>query len=704
MNTSAMPLRAGLVAAWMRERLRWRPEKTASAQTWARHMLIVGAVVATPLVLFTAYRYITTTEQRLVEREAIKVAEVIAQHALATRVVYSSAFAQETLRPLPSADDFLNRVGEKSRHLGTESYVYRWLPPRDSKTHLDAFQRWAWVQLERQAHSPPEVQPRWEAVWRLGTWEDRRLLRYVRPVPFSASRCADCRMLLSAPGAEVANAPAENTLGLQGALEILVPIEQVEVFAAVRSRRTQSMVIGLGAVGFMLVSMLAMLAARQQRGLARRYEQLAKVDVLTGLPNRLEIENRMRERLALAQRLDEGLGVMFIDVDDFKNINDSLGHAAGDQILQVLAERMSAVLRDGDLIARYSGDEFVVLLSNISDAAPLASIATKLLDAVAPVVRVMDTDIFVTLSIGVAHFPSDGADAPTLLKHADAAMYRAKDKGRNGFQFFAAEMNAAAFEKLHMSSHLWHALQRNEFLVYYQPKADARNGDVAGFEALVRWNHPEQGILLPGRFIPHAEYSGAIEPLGELVLGAALAQLRAWGPLFTGTMAVNLSMRQLYNPELPAMVRRSLARCGVAPERLELEITESMVSLNPEIAVRTLTELGKLGVSIALDDFGTGQSSLSYLLRFPIRTLKIDRSLTVDVPESANACAIARAIIALARSLNMRVVAEGIEQPGQQGFFQREGCDELQGYLLGAPLPAAEATDLLEKRRAQSPG
>jgi diguanylate cyclase (GGDEF)-like protein len=428
------------------------------------------------------------------------------------------------------------------------------------------------------------------------------------------------------------------------------------------------------------------------------------VDLLTGLANRLEIEGRMRERLEEAGRSGRGLGVMFIDIDDFKNINDSLGHAAGDEVLKAVAERMSSLLRGGDLIARYSGDEFVVLVSDVADPGSLAHVATKLLEAASPVLRVQDNDIFVTLSIGIAHHPADGADAETLLSNADSAMYRAKEKGRNGFQYFAAEMNAAALEKLQMSSNLWRALKRTEFVVHYQPKEDARHaGLIVGFEALVRWNHPDHGLLAPGRFIPHAEYSGAIEPLGEWVLGAALAQLRAWGPAFEGNIAVNLSMRQLYNPSLPAVVRRELARHAIDPCRLELEVTESMVSANPEVAARALTELHRMGVSIALDDFGTGQSSLAYLMRFPIRTLKIDHSFTSNVPACADSCAIVRAIVALARSLRLRVVAEGVETPEQKAFLQREGCDEIQGFLLGAPMPAHVATQLVEKDRGRRP-
>lgn len=650
---------------------------------WAspRYIFLLGAALVAPLLIYVAYRVIGETEQRVVEREALKIAEVVSQYALVARKsrpvdppgrhVAGVVSDLVEVRPAKSKElpaERTNRTSETPQHLGAEAYSYRWLNldgvENDS---IDAFQRWALDEFRMQGTRMPTGMVEWSPAWQHDVLAGKRVLRYMRAAP-SISR------------------PAE-------AIEVIVPLDQAAIFAAVHARATQNLIICAGAFGLCILTGLAIRAARRQRMLARQYEQLAKVDALTGLPNRLALEQSMHERLRMASRANQGLGVMFIDLDDFKNINDSLGHSAGDDVLREVARRMKRSIRDIDLLARYSGDEFVLLVSNIADPKDLAIISSKLLHAVSPVIPVMNNDIFVTLSIGIAFYPTDGDDGPTLMKHADSAMYRAKENGRNGFEFFATEMNTAAFEKLQMSSNLRHALVRNEFLVHYQPKADAWTGRIIGFEALVRWAHPEYGLLLPGRFIPHAEKTGAIEPLGEWVLRAALSQIGAWRDAgkFDGTIAVNLSMRQLYNADLPLMVLRALADHNVSAHQLELEVTESMVSHNPELAAQTLRELSRMGVSIAIDDFGTGQSSLTYLMNFPISTLKIDRSFTSGIAESENARSIVRAIIALAKSLHLRVVAEGVESAAQRAFLVEEGCDELQGYLIGQPLVAGEA-------------
>jgi diguanylate cyclase (GGDEF)-like protein len=439
--------------------------------------------------------------------------------------------------------------------------------------------------------------------------------------------------------------------------------------------------------------------AHSLRGVEREYERLATIDGVTGLANRISLERHLHDRLCCTATAGNGLGVMFIDVDDFKNINDSLGHEAGDQVLRAISGRMRNALRPSDVVARYGGDEFVALISDVDEPRNLAQVARQLLESVTPAISVLERELFVTLSVGIAHSPADGTDVATLLKHADSAMYRAKEKGRNGFQFFATEMDAAAVERLEIGCSLWRALRERQFIVHYQPKRRVSDGRVSGFEALLRWDHPRLGILPPARFVPRAEHSGAIEPIGEWVLGAALGQLRNWheSEMFEGTVAVNISMRQLYNTDFPGIVRRALERERMDPAQLELEVTESMVSLNPEVAIRILRELSHLGVCISLDDFGTGQSSLEYVLRFPITKLKIDRAFTAGVGQSERASAIVRTIIVLARNLGFRVVAEGIETVEQRRFFENEGCDELQGFLLGLPMKADEATSLLSR-------
>ncbi|MBL8525207.1 MAG: EAL domain-containing protein [Betaproteobacteria bacterium] len=634
--------------------------------TSPRTIFAFGGLLVAPLLICVVYRMIADTEQRIAEREALKIADVVSQYALAAQKSHLADGVIGDLVEVRGIEPNGQSAGRTDSH--AEVYSYRWLGLNGiERESIDAFQRWAVNEINQHAQQRSAEAMDWAPVWKPGLFAGKRVLRYVRAAP-SALRPAD-------------------------AIEVIVPLDQEAIAAAVHARATQNLVICIGAFGLCFLTVLAVRAARRQRTLAKQYEQLAKVDVLTGTPNRLALEQSMHERLRMASRANQGLGVMFIDLDDFKNINDSLGHSAGDEVLREVARRMKRSIRDIDLLARYSGDEFVLLVSNIADPKDLAVISNKLLHAVSPVIPVMNNDIFVTMSIGIAFYPSDGDDGPTLMKHADSAMYRAKENGRNGFEFFATEMNTAAFEKLQMSSNLRHALVRNEFLVHYQPKADAWTGNVVGFEALVRWAHPEYGLLLPGRFIPHAEKTGAIEPLGEWVLRAALSQIGAWRDAgkFDGTIAVNLSMRQLYNADLPLMVLRALADHNVSAHQLELEVTESMVSHNPELAAQTLRELSRMGVSIAIDDFGTGQSSLTYLMNFPISTLKIDRSFTSGIVESENARSIVRAIIALAKSLHLRVVAEGVETAEQRAFLVEEGCDELQGYLIGQPLVAWEA-------------
>lgn len=659
---------------------------------WCRpeRLLLAAVLILPPLMFVAIHRIVAATEVRIVEAVGVKVAEAAARHVLGVKPADPASVYESLAAGGFDAADGAHGVGDtaarsQERHAdphaprpGVGSYSYRWLAAGAAgATPFDAFQRQAWEELDARAARSPDGPEQWGAVWRFEESDGRRVVRYLRAA-------------FARPGERPTVA-----------LEVVVPLDQVMAFAALQTRGTQYFLIGIGVFGLALLTLLCIhtiQTARRQRELATRYEQLAKIDALTGLPNRLAVEDAMRERLALAARQGGGLGVMLADIDDFKNINDSLGHAAGDEVLQIVARRMREALRDTDVVARYSGDEFVIVVCGVTDAQQLAAIAAKLLEAAGPVISVEKTDIFATLSIGIAHYPTDGADAATLLQHADAAMYRVKENGRNGFRFYATEMNATALEKLRMSSSLRHGLKRNEFLLHYQPKAEAGSGRIVGFEALVRWQHPEHGMLPPGRFIPHAESSGAIEPLGEWVLRAALAQARAWRDAgsFSGTMAVNLSMRQLYNPDLPKLVHKALGDHGIEPAWLELEVTESMVSHNPDMAARALRELHRTGVSIAIDDFGTGQSSLAYLMKFPFSTLKIDRSFSTDVPLCADTCSIVRAIIALARSLRMRLVAEGVESTGQRTFFEMEGCDEIQGYLVGKPMPAHEATRFLE--------
>jgi diguanylate cyclase (GGDEF)-like protein len=424
---------------------------------------------------------------------------------------------------------------------------------------------------------------------------------------------------------------------------------------------------------------------------------LAHHDALTNLPNRMLLMERLSHALAHAHRHGQMVAVMFLDLDRFKNINDTLGHTVGDQLLKSVAERLSECVREDDTVARLGGDEFVIILEKVSGIRDVAGIAQKLINALEQPVMLERQELFVTTSIGISVYPDDGDSADILIKHADTAMYRAKAQGRNNSQFYIADMNERALERLTMENSLRHALERSEFLLYYQPQVDIRTRSITGMEALLRWQHPDFGLVLPSRFISIAEETGLIVPIGEWVLRTACFQNKAWqdAGLPRLHVAVNLSARQFKQPNLVDVVSQTLADSGLESRYLELEITESIAMEHAEETLARLNELKAMGVSISMDDFGTGHSSLSYLKRFPIDTLKIDQSFVQDVLLDSQDAAIAAAITAMARSLKMKVVTEGVETKEQIGFLREHDRDEVQGYYFSHPLPAEAFADLL---------
>jgi diguanylate cyclase (GGDEF)-like protein/PAS domain S-box-containing protein len=432
-----------------------------------------------------------------------------------------------------------------------------------------------------------------------------------------------------------------------------------------------------------------------------RIRALAYHDPLTGLPNRLLFDDRLRVAIADAHRRGQRLAVVFLDLDHFKHINDSLGHKAGDEVLQAIARRVRETLRTGDTVARLGGDEFVLLLTGLRTADEAAVVARKVLEIVRAPVRLSRRDFFITGSIGICIFPDDGQDAEALLKNADAAVYRAKERGRDNCQLFTPIMHTAAVERLEIESGLRQAMGRGELVLHYQPILDLRRREVCGVEALLRWNHPVRGLVSAPEFIPVAESSNLIVPLGLWTLRTALHEVRRWQEITHPrlTVAVNLAARHFQQPELVDHIAAALAETGVAAECLVVEITETQTMQNAAAAALTLARLKELGVQIAIDDFGTGYSSLSYLKHLPIHSLKIDRSFVADITEGKGDAAIARAIIMLAHTLQLTVVAEGVETAEQLQFLEKAECDMAQGFLYSRPLSESDCEAFLQRNR-----
>ncbi|MEA2164631.1 MAG: hypothetical protein QOK37_2758 [Thermoanaerobaculia bacterium] len=429
----------------------------------------------------------------------------------------------------------------------------------------------------------------------------------------------------------------------------------------------------------------------ERKRVEEHIEYQAYHDALTGLPNRRLFRDRLTVALAHARRLKHPLAVMFLDLDQFKIVNDTLGHSAGDELLKTVATRLQAALREEDSVARMGGDEFTVLLADLKTTDDAAKIAQKVLDTVAQSMIIDETELFLTTSIGMAIFPTDGDTAETLLANADRAMYRAKDAGRNSYQMFTPAMNSRALERLSLESDLRHALDRGELELYYQPQINIASGRITGVEALVRWNRPGFGVVGPKEFIPIAEETRLIVPMGEWVLREACRQAREWqnggSPGFR--MAVNLSPRQFQHSDLPQLIASALDTSGLAPGDLELEITESLAMQNTTRTIATLHRLREMGVQIAIDDFGTGHSSLNYLRSFPIDSVKIDQEFVREIEASAADRAIVSAVIGMARGLRLRVTAEGVETDRQLEFLREQGCEDVQGFLFGEPVPAS---------------
>jgi diguanylate cyclase (GGDEF)-like protein len=425
---------------------------------------------------------------------------------------------------------------------------------------------------------------------------------------------------------------------------------------------------------------------------------VAQHDTLTNLPNRTLFNDRLTQAISLADRQRKKLAVLFVDLDQFKRINDSLGHAMGDKLLRSVAGRLMSCVRRSDTVCRLGGDEFVILLTQVEHAEDAAISARKILRAVAAPHIVDDKSLDISVSIGGSTYPADGLDVESLMSQADAAMYEAKLHGRNGYQFYRGDMRTRVAKRLLLEGDLRYALGRKEFLLHYQPKINLQTGQFTGMEALIRWIHPEHGLLVPSVFVPIAEECGLIVPIGQWVLLEACRQSREWTDAGLGTVpvAVNVSAAEFRAKDFLSGVRAALIATGVEPKNLELELTESVLMEDAESAVITLLALKAMGVQLAIDDFGTGFSSFTYLQRFPVDTLKIDRSFVQQIAADPGGINLVSAMINIGKSLNQKVVAEGVENRSQLNFLQDHGCDDGQGYYFSHPVVAEQAGTLFK--------
>ena len=429
-----------------------------------------------------------------------------------------------------------------------------------------------------------------------------------------------------------------------------------------------------------------------------KFNYQANHDALTDLPNRLLFTDRLNTAIKKAKRNNSKIALLFIDLDHFKEINDSLGHDVGDKVLQIVTSRLQKNLRDEDTLARLGGDEFTLILEELSNIQDAPTIATKILTILSDTIEIDNHKLYVSSSIGISIYPDDGENGQNLLKFADSAMYKAKDEGRNNYQFYNETMTKLAFERVIMEVSLREALIKEEFVVYYQPQVDATIDKVIGMEALVRWNHPTMGLVSPAKFIPLAESTGIIVGIDRYVMKTAMNQLALWykegkNP---GVLSMNLCAKQLHQEDFIDILHSLMQESGCRAEWLELEVTESQIMKNPEQAIQILQKISDIGISLAIDDFGTGYSSLAYLKKFPIDKLKIDQIFVRDLPNDEEDIGIVKAVIALAHALNLNIIAEGVEQKEQKEFLVQNACHNIQGYLYSKPIPAQEFRKLLD--------
>jgi diguanylate cyclase (GGDEF)-like protein len=580
-----------------------------------------------------------------------------------------AAFGQFALQN-PSLDELIARTADTlEKGLRPQFSRYLELAPGEARLQLKAGSGWSGIWADQvQFDAVTEAQERFS----IGTREAWLIEDYATEGRHQAS-------------------PVLNDHGIRSGAEVLVwgvhgPYALLGVYSRVSGAFAQDSADFLNAVKNTLA------AALDHRCAQDRLAYLAQFDTLTGLPNRTMYIEQLSQTLRQANRDKRNVGVLFVDVDRFKSVNDELGHSGGDGVLARVAGRLQSCVRPTDTVARLSGDEFALLLEHMATPEEAAMVSERVIASLAKPFRVNGHEVYVSASLGISISPTDGSDPDALLKNADMAMYRAKQAGRNTYRYFLPEMNARAAERLRTETELRGALGRREFVLHYQPKAFIETGLISGFEALLRWNHPQRGLVSPSEFIPILEDTGLINEVGEWVVRQACEQIRAWQSdgLKACPVAINLSARQFNQNGLDASIARILKGTQIDPNLLEFELTESILMSDSEEAVRVLDNMKKCGIRLSVDDFGTGYSSLAYLRRFPLDSLKIDRAFIRHITTDSGEATIAKAIISLAHNLKLRVVAEGVETPAQLDFLREHACDEMQGYLFARPMSAAD--------------
>ncbi len=491
-----------------------------------------------------------------------------------------------------------------------------------------------------------------------------------------------------------------SAIELKSRIDRLVRESESVVFETLHRRKDGCVIdVEINAVGVRVEGRMLLYASAREiterKAAEAKIEFLAYNDALTGLPNRLLVKEHVEMAIPFAERAKTRIALLFLDLDNFKTVNDSLGHPVGDELLKAVASRLKECVRDTDMISRQGGDEFLILLPHVQDTEVITEVSENILEHLSDPFIVHGLELSTSFSLGIAVYPENGRDFETLLKKADTAMYKAKDAGKNTYRFHTDEMSIDAIEYLQIRNNLRKALERGEFVLYYQPQVDLAGGGIVGTEALIRWNHPELGLVPPSRFIPVAEDSGLIVHIGEWVIREACRQAASWNV----AVAVNLSAVQFKRGDLVKTVSSALFDSGLDPVLLELELTESILIQDTENVLGTVRQLKALGVKLAIDDFGTGYSSLSYLKRFEVDKLKIDQSFVRDIASDPNDSAIVRAVIQMAHSLNLRAIAEGVENERELAVLRLQHCDEAQGYHFGRPMPADDFSNFISDSR-----